>query len=173
MRLNRNMILFVIFIALGAYVYFFETGLKQEPAPVEKVEKIRQVEADLVEELSLQVDDNYMLFKKNGGQWRIVSPIEADAIHNRVAYLVSVFDYPIIREISANPTDLSLYGLNNPRIELGIRLKGEDAFTILQVGDSTPQGLSCYAKFKDKPRVFLVGHLYQLELNKDVASFTK
>jgi hypothetical protein len=172
MRRKINIILSIIFIVLGVYVYFFETGSKEKSNPVEEVQKVLDFNPENVEEILLKKQGSTILLKKTGRQWRIVSPIQTDAVSSRIDSLLSVFEFPIIRVINPNPLDLSEYGLNKPKIELGLRMKGENVFNTLQVGDHSPQGLSCYAKIGEKPEVFLIGRIYENKLNIKPDYFT-
>ncbi len=171
MRYNKIIILSIIFILLGSYVYFFETGPTDKTEQVPETEKILSVDPEDVDEVRLKTEDNLFIFKKQGRQWQIVSPVQQDVRNTRVDTLFSVFDYAVIKEISGNPSDLSLYGLDDPEIEFGFRIKGNEAFTTLQLGDNSPYGINCYAKIKGEPRVFLVGLLYKQVLNQDLAFF--
>jgi len=173
MRHKKNIILAIVFAFLALYVYFFETGRSEKQIPQDEAQKIINFNVEDVEEIILKIDKSDICFKRNNNRWRIISPVQADAIESKVVSLLSVFNYPIIRVINHNPSDLSEYGLNRPKIELGLRIKGEDNFMTLQVGDNSPRGLSCYAKLKEKPDVFLVGLLYEMELKKDVNYFLK
>jgi hypothetical protein len=173
MRHKRNIILVIVFILLGLYVNFFEKGRGEKAIPKDEAQKIINFNAEDVEEIILKIDNSNIHFKQKDRKWQIVSPVQADAIESKVISLLSVFDYPIVRVIDPNSLDLAQYGLNKPKIELGLRIKGENNYMTLQVGDNSPRGLSCYAKQKEKPEVFLVGLLYKLELRKDVNYFLK
>jgi hypothetical protein len=172
MRPKSNIILFIIFILLGAYVYFFETGSKEKNYSSEESQKVLRFNPEDVEEIKLKIQGSAMVLKKKDQQWRIVSPMQTDAIKSKVDSLLSVFEFPVIRVIDTNPLDLSEYGLNKPKFELGLRMKGENVFKTLHVGNNSPQGLNCYAKLEGNPEVLLIGRIYETKLNINSEFFT-
>ena len=173
MRLNRNIILSIVFAVLALYVYFFETGPKEKPSISEKAHKIMDFQLENAQEITLKTETEKIYFKKRGNQWQIISPVQSEARNDRVESLLSVFNYPVIRVISHHPSDLSEFGLDNPKIELGLKLKNQTDFHTLQIGSNAPRGLSSYARLAEKPEVFLVGLLYKHQLNRKLDTFMK
>ncbi|MFO7962920.1 MAG: DUF4340 domain-containing protein [Desulfobacterales bacterium] len=171
MRPKTLISLSIIFVVLGSYVYFFELNSTDEVQSVPEPDKLITVDPKEVEQVRLKTEDDLFVFGKTDQNWMMTSPVRQDVMDSRVETLFSVFDYAYIREISADPTDLSIYGLDEPEIEFGFRLKGENAFTTLQIGDNSPYGINCYATFEHEPEVFLVGLLYKQVLDQNMAFF--
>ena len=112
------------------------------------------------------VKKNHLIFKRDGDQWHLSSPKEAPVKKEKIDSMLSVFDYGFSREVNSNPSDLSEYGLDDPPIEFGIRISGEERFKTIQLGDNSPSDLNCYAKLKEQPNVYVVGILYKRELEE-------
>jgi hypothetical protein len=89
------------------------------------------------------------------------------AAETQVTGLTSMLGYiDIVRVIDEAPTDLSQYGLDNPRVTIDFKLKGDTALGGLQIGKRSPTGTNVYAKRTDEKRVFLVGAHQESSLNR-------
>lgn len=172
MRRNRTIILSVIFLVLGAYVYLFESGGREKTEPSDETPKILYFDPGAVEEIKLKTTKTHLWFKKKENQWYVQSPVHEKAVSERVDSVLSVFDYGFIRELDISEPDLSQYGLDFPEIEFAVRLAGEDDFKTLLVGDTSPYGINCYAKLKESPRIYIIGILVKQELSRNLVYFT-
>ena len=110
-----------------------------------------------------------------GTGWRIKEPLSAGADPDRIDAFLSIFDYGFIEIIDDSSSDLSQYGLVNPEIELTISLKGKEGITLYTIlfGSSNPAKNACYCQVSGDPKVYLVGALYKLDLEKDVSFYIK
>jgi hypothetical protein len=163
---KRTIILLVIFLALGGYVFYFETGPKERSNPSEETNKLLiYFDPEDVEEITLKNMNDEMVLIKLDKQWQMHSPMQALSTKSRIDSFLSVFIFPIIRIINNDPDDLTEYGLTIPKIELGLRMRGETQYKTLQLGNTAPEGFSCYAKLKGKPEVYLIGQIYENKLN--------
>jgi len=167
MNLNRFVILTILFLLLGTYVYLFEIGsTKDQDIITDVVEKVLDFDAEDVVGVSLKGVGRSVSFEKVNGQWKIVRAGETDAINNNVFDLLSLFDYGIVRVIEMNPSDLKMYGLDRPRYEFGIKIAGVEAFQTLIIGEDAPGNLACYAKVKGRTKVVLIGIRYRQEFER-------
>lgn len=175
MSRSGTAILALIFMVLGTYVYLFEIERETEIKDVEPFnpEKLIEFDPNDVREIIIQKKDGRIVLIKEGDQWKVMEPTPTIARNDRVSdYLLSVFDYGIVREITTNPTptEMSEYGLDQPEIEMEIKFKGDSPARILLIGSNSP-GESCsYGKLKDQSRIVLLGIRYKLDLERD-ASF--
>ncbi len=173
MSRNKIGILILIFVLLGAYVYFYEIVPSREVEQAPEVEKVIDFKLEDVQEIVLKKRGKSILLKIVDGQWSVTNPGEADVSNKEVHDLLSFFNYGIVRLIDANPLDLKQYGLESPRYEFGIKAKGDDIFQTLLIGDDAPGSLSCYAKVKGQSRVVLLGVRYRQELKRALKVFSR
>ncbi len=172
MNLNKFVILTVIFLLLGVYVYIFELGsAKDEENVTDRVEKALDFNAEEVVGVSLKGNGRAVLLKKIKGQWKIERPGEPDVDNTKVFDLLVIFDCGIVRVIEMNPPDIGVYGLDRPRYEFGIKIAGGESFLTLIIGDDAPGNISCYAKVKGRAKVVLLGTRYRQEFERALKEF--
>ncbi|MCY3756668.1 MAG: hypothetical protein OXG96_03005, partial [Acidobacteria bacterium] len=70
----------VLFVGLGAFVYFYEIegGKKREEA-AEEAKKLFRFDKEEVNSISLVRGDGSILLRKENDGWKLVAPIEAKA----------------------------------------------------------------------------------------------
>ena len=138
--------LFVILIALAAYLYFVES--KQTPGSDtdEKKEKVFAVETEKIDEVTVKsASGERTTLKKAGSDWQIVAPLQVASDGTEVSGITSnISTLEIQRVIDENAADLKEYGLAEPRIEVTFTADGKQQ--TLQIGDKTPPGSDLYAK---------------------------
>jgi len=158
--------LFVILIALGAYLYFVESKRTPGSDTDEKKEKVFAVEADKIDEVTIKsASGDRTTLKKTGNDWQIVAPINAAPDAAEVSGVTSnLSTLEMQRVIDENAADLKAYGLADPRIEVTFKADGRQQ--ALQVGDKTPTGSDLYAKLPDQKKVFLVSSYLESSFNK-------
>src|SRR5687767_7050189 len=145
----------VVLIALGGYLYFVES--KRAPGDDgPKKEKVFNVEADKIEEISIKAESGEQTtLKKSGTGWQIVSPTAAKPDGAEVSGLTSNLSSVEIQSVvDENPPDLKEYGLASPRVEVTFKSGGQSQ--TLQIGQETPPGSDLYAKRGNEKKVFLI-----------------
>ena len=85
MRLRNTLILALLLIGLGAYLYFVES---KQIAEEGKKEKLLDVSADDVTAVSLVYPDREIALEKTDGGWRMTKPVAAAADDSTVKNLV-------------------------------------------------------------------------------------
>ena len=162
MNRGRNtLILLVVAVGLGAYIYFVESG--REPAsngeePAATHAKVFTVDAAKIEELSVKGSaGEQTTLKKTNNAWQVVAPVQVGADDTEssgiATNLASLEEQRVIEE---KAKDLAVYGLAKPRIEVAFKATGDKDFRRLQLGDKTATGGELYAKLASQPKVFLV-----------------
>jgi Domain of unknown function (DUF4340) len=158
--------LFVILIALAAYLYFVES--KQTPGSDtdEKKEKVFAVETEKIDEVTIKsASGDRTTLKKAGSDWQIVAPLQVASDGTEVSGITSnISTLEIQRVIDENAADLKEYGLAEPRIEVTFTADGKQQ--TLQIGDKTPPGSDLYAKLADQKKVFLIPSFVESSFNK-------
>ena len=171
-RGRSTLILFVVALAFGGYLYFVES---KRTIPDEHVKKkVFTSDAAKINELEIKSTSGEVTALKKGASdtWSIVKPIEAPADRNGVSDVVTnLANMEEEREVDPNAADLKPYGLAEPRIDVTFRVEGEKEPRRVLLGDKTPGGTGLYAKLPSGNRVFLVGNTLDTTLNKSTFDF--
>jgi len=165
--LRSTLALLVVLIGLGAYIYFVLA--KKPDSTVTKQEKLfPNLEASKIDELKVKSESGDVTsLKKEGGSWKIVSPLQVPAADSDATSLANALgDIEIVRVVEDNPTDLKPYGLDAPRID--VEYKSAEAKTAghLLVGAKAAAGGNLYARREDEKRVVLIAQYQESSLNK-------
>jgi hypothetical protein len=163
----------VIFLILGFYVCFFETGGEDKGKRPDRIEKALDIIPEDIQEIGLKRQNLRVVLENIDNGWRIKEPFEADANNSIVHDMLNVFEHGIVRVIDENPSDLKLFGLDNPRYELAIKDRKDQRPRRLLIGDDAPGNISCYAKVDGSPRVILIGVRYRQEFDRALDDFTR
>jgi Domain of unknown function (DUF4340) len=154
------LVLVAIAAALGAYIYFVER--KRTPTPegeeTTKAEKLFDIDASRVTELTVKDSSGAVTtLHKDGGTWRIVSPVQSRADDAEVSSITSnLASAEIQRVIAEKPNDVSQFGLAAPRVDVTFRLDGQKNARRLQIGEKTATGGDLYARADASSRVVLI-----------------
>jgi Domain of unknown function (DUF4340) len=163
--LRSFLVLFVIALGLGAYLYFVES--KREPGDTKKNEKVfAGVESDKIQRVTVKSDKGESTtLEKKSDKWQQMQPatVEADA-GELSGITTNLASLEVQRVVDEQPTDFKQYGLDPPRIEVAFNAGGQDHR--LFIGQKTPSGTDLYAKLPDKPRVFLISSYLESTFNK-------
>jgi len=160
MRFKGTLILFVVCLLLGGYLYFYEIRGSEER------EKAKQAENQIwaLEEKDIQRMDfvfperTLTAVRRNEEEWILTAPrrLVADSEElNRLAGSASKIE----RESTVDPeaTDLNKYGLDPAQFSLKLKTKEDKEFTVA-FGSNNPTGNSVYAVLPGSSEVFLVGN---------------
>ena len=165
--LRSTLALLVVLGGLGAYIYFVLS--KQSDDTASKQEKLfTGVESDKIEELKVKSESgDVTTLKKEGGTWKIVSPVSVPASEGDASGIANVLGtLEIVRVIDDTPTDLKEYGLDPPRIEIEFKSSEGKPSGRLLVGEKTATGGNLYARHDGDNRVVLIGQYQEASLNK-------
>jgi hypothetical protein len=171
MRGRSTLILFVLALAFGGYLYFVESKKPVEDADARKkvfsydTEKISQVD------ITSSGGETTALQKQNGA-WSIVKPVQAPADRNAVNDVISSLGtLEEDRVVEENAADLETYGLAEPRIDVTFAVEGEKEPKRILFGDKNPTGMGLYAKLPGNNRVFLVPSSLDASLGRSTFDF--
>jgi hypothetical protein len=146
--------LVLVLAGLGAYIYFVDS--RQPASGAEAKTKVFAVESDKIDELRITAKgESSVLVKKDSG-WQITEPAPADAdTTESSSFVTNLASLEVGRVVDENPSDLTPYGLAQPRIKLAFKAQGNAGGEIL-LGDKTPTQGDLYAMKTGEKRVFLV-----------------
>lgn len=163
--LRSFIVLLVVAIALGAYLYFVESG-STPGGESEPREKVFTVEADQIEEITVKSESGEQTtLKKSGSDWQIVQPVTAAADASEapgIARNLATLEQQ--RLVEENPADLKDFGLAEPRIQVRFKAGGQEHALLL--GSKTPTGTDLYAKTAAQPKVFLIASYLESTFNR-------
>ena len=109
------LVLLVLALGLGAYIYFVEA--KRDLAdPATKKEKIFTIDTAKIEEIEVKAASGEVTrLKKNGAQWQIVAPATLEADPAEVNTLLTTFEtLEIQRTLDEKPASLKPFELDPP-----------------------------------------------------------
>lgn len=165
--LKSTIVLLVVAGGLAGYIYFVDAN--RAPSGVDvKPRVFVELSADGIEEIQIRNDsDVTSRAQRIDETWQVVEPnaTEADAgvVGTVTSNLVSL---EVQRVVDENAADLAQYGLSPARIDVAFRLKDQQEFQHLLVGDKTPTGGDLFAKRPDEPSVFLISSFLDSIFNK-------
>jgi Domain of unknown function (DUF4340) len=148
----------LLFVFLGLLGYLYYESKKPAAPPADQKPKAFAVQADAIEELSVKGTSGEVTRLEKGSEgWEIVEPAATRGAETEVTSITQgLASLDVQRVVDENPSDLSQFGLAEPKIDVGFRASGQSALTHLLVGDKTPTGGELYAKIQDQNRVFLI-----------------
>ena len=168
MKLRNTLILFVILVALGTYVYFVE--IKHH----EKVEQAKQeskqlfnMEKDSVETLILDNSKGVFTVKKIQNEWRITDPVYTEADESTInTMLTSLLDAQKEAEFSLDEGDLSNYGLSDRAMYVRLNTFSGEQDSIW-IGEKTPVGSFVFS-FKNDSMVYTINQSVKTNFDKSL-----
>ena len=157
----------VVLLLLGGYIYYYEWDTPAAGGE-DKEKAFASVQSDAIEEIQIKpANGDASRATKTDAGWQLVEPGKAEADPSELSAVTSnLSSLEVQRVVDENPTDLSRYGLNPPRVDVAFRLKGEKNFRHLLLGEKTPTGSDLYAKLQDGKRVFLVSSFLDNTFNR-------
>ena len=166
-RLRSTILLLVVLVGLAGYIFFVD--LNRDPAAADAMPRVfADLSADGIEELRIRNEnDETARVQLVGEDWQLVEPSPAPADGGVVGTVTTnLASLEVQRVVDENPTDLAQYGLDPARVDLAFRLKDQQDFQGLLVGEKTPTGGDLFAKLPDESRVFLVSSFLDLIFNR-------
>jgi hypothetical protein len=170
-RSRSTLILLVVALAFGGYLYFVDS--KQPVADENAKKKVFSYEAEKIHQLQVKSASGLTALKKDAtGTWTIVQPATAPADRSSVSSVVSsLASLEEERVVEENASDLKVYGLVEPRIDVTFHVDGDAGEKRVIFGDKNPTGGGIYAKLPTSNRVFLVSNSLDSTLDKSAFDF--
>lgn len=170
--MKRVLILLLAFVALALFVYFYEIEGRKDREEAQRLEeslfRLKQEEIGAVE--IRRPEEEPILLEKVGDQWNIQSPIETTADDNTVDSLVrNIALAKVERTFPEGATELTAYGLDEPKLVLRVRA-GDEEKTI-RIGNQDYTGNRVYVHFEGDPRVHLTSDYLLNTADKDLLAF--
>ncbi len=172
-------LLVLLAVGLGAFVYFYEIrGEPRREAEKDAQNKLFDIDNEAVDHIELVNTHGALDFEKQGTDWFLTGEKRVRADATSVDEVIFTLNGLRIREALGVQEDLSVYGLETPRITVVVSA-GENEER-LEVGDDTPFGGMTYVRTGRKPGVYLVSYPLESKLDrgfddwrdKQILSFT-
>jgi len=142
----NTLLLAIVFILLGAYVYFFEF----QKGPKEKTQRLLNFQEEEAESLILNYPQQEIRLQKEPlGRWKITRPLETAADESMIgAILAALSASEVKRTVEEKPSaaDLQNYGLDKPEVKVTLSLRNGIALPPILFGGKTPLGNSVYVR---------------------------
>ncbi|NOQ97503.1 MAG: DUF4340 domain-containing protein [Calditrichae bacterium] len=150
MNLKNTLFLFVLFAALGIYIYFveFKQYEKEEEAKAD-TKKLFSVVKDSVESFSFRNFNGHFTVKIIQNQWKITDPVYTEADESTInSMLSSLIDAQKEAEFDILPDERSNFGLGERAIFVELQDKSGLADSV-RMGDKAPVGSFVFANKSD------------------------
>lgn len=171
MRLRNTFLLALVFILLGAYVYFFEL----QKGAKEKTERLLNFREEEVAGIILNYPQQEIRLRKEVlGRWKITHPLESAADESTVSAILAALNTGEVKRTfkgKASEADLKNYGLDRPEVKVLITLRNGVALPPIFVGAKTPVGNSAYIRRGAEPGVLLTDASIRSNLEKKLNDF--
>lgn len=178
MRYKGTLILLVLMVVLGLYLYLIELpGQKSKQQEEEKAQKVASFEPSEAVGLYLSypkrvTDPEILLEKDSEEKWKIVKPIAAPADESEVQGLLSsIGSMRVERVVEEKASDLKVYGLDQPEVTVLLKLKDHEEHLLF--GDSAPVGSTLYVMRAGEGTIRLTDQFYKTHLTKTVTDLRK
>jgi len=175
---KTTLILIVLAIGLGNFVYFHEIKGKNQQREIKTQKpKIFSFTAADVQSLTIKIKDTTLQLEKRNTsekpQWEIKSPISAPANDAIVSYLMDLLvEGKSERTLPILPNELSEFGLDKPVATIDVKLKNQQKHQlILGKGDFNNQFLYAQADANQNMNLLLVSKDFVNAVNRDISEW--
>ena len=161
-EIKTNIAIGAVFVALLAFVYFYEIkGGEERRQEAEKSKQLFVFQEDDAQRLELLRGDDALVLDKGTGGWDLSAPMTDGADQEAVErYLRNLLECErekvVVDSAAASAEEAAQYGLDAPRLK--VRLQTEDgAEQVVAFGADSPTDRFTYAQLQgDNPEIFVV-----------------
>ncbi len=168
MNFKKTLILFLVFVALGAYVYFGEIKKQvKEEALKEKSQKVILFDKDSVKTLEIENLNGHFVIEKQDNKWMITRPIRTEADQPVIVSMIGTLSRAKKQsEFTASKDDWIGYGFGTGAVIVKVKWDDARADSVI-MGDKTPVGAYVFAT-KGDTVVFTVGQNVKRAFDKNL-----
>lgn len=181
MKLERTtLILLVLTISLGGFVYFYEIqGAPKREAAKSTKQPLFSFEEDQIQSLTIYRDEDVWEFERVGKQefpWRMKQPQEGSASSASIAFLTSLLvERDSERSFTVPSNQRKEYGLDKPTTSVAVELKNQEIHQLI-LGKSDFNDRFLYAEIPErrtsgKVEVLLVPKDFEYAVNRPLSEW--
>src|SRR5688572_91143 len=171
-RTGSTLILLVIALGLGGYLYFVES--ERPVADPDAKKQVFTYDSAKINQVQIKSSGGEVtaLHKGANDTWTIVQPVNAPADRNSISEVVTnLSKLEEQRVVDENAADQKAYGLAELRFDVTFHVEGEKEPRRILLGEQTPASSGTYAKLPAGNRVFLVDTALETAVNKPTFDF--
>lgn len=170
MKWIKTLVVFIIALGVGAYIYFYEKGTPTTEELKEKAKKVFDFKSDDVKRLSLKTGEQLIVCEKKEDKWQMVKPLNVKADKAGIGRILSRLEFLQTERRLKGEKDKKLnlkdFGLDKPRMETTFEVE-DKSFTLL-LGGNCSVGRNMYVMRTDKEEVLVVRRSLSDALDKSV-----
>ena len=164
MRLKTNIVVSVLFLALLAFVYFYEIkGGEERREQAERSKQLLDFSDHEVARLTIGHGDSTIVVERAQDDWRLIAPVVSAADESAVErYLRNLRETEVERvvedsgAVADDPSLVAKYGLQSPRLDVLLELTEETNDTVRFGSDSPTERFSYAQRSGANPQIFTV-----------------
>jgi len=171
MKFRTTIILIIIALGIGSYIWFFERNQMSTEEREQKGKLLFSLKADDIDKVELVKEkETIVCTKDKDGNWSIEQPLKYKAdkspLQSICSRLESLNSERAIKGEEVDEKKLEEFGLKKPRLVARFRARGKEMS--LALGGDAPLGESAYAQIAGDKAVYLVNKNLSPVLNKEV-----
>lgn len=171
MKFRTTLLLLIVALGIGAYIWFFEKKTMSTDEREEKGKLVFLVKADDVDKIEIkQGASDIVCAKDKAGDWQIEKPLKYRADKSVLRSIAGKFETldsaRVIPRAEIDEKKLDEFGLKKPRLTVLFNASGKDMG--LNVGNDTAMGNNLYASVSGREDVLVVDKSVFQTLNKEV-----
>ncbi|MBW2653164.1 MAG: DUF4340 domain-containing protein, partial [Deltaproteobacteria bacterium] len=133
MNWGKPLLLILILVTLSGYLYFFEIkGAEERKLSEEKKKKEEWRKIQIFpfriqdfEKLRLMKNNQTIIYQEENSVWWMKEPMTVRGNEEAAVDIIqSIINVVETDPVTDNPSDLAQFGLDHPRMEIGVKLKG-------------------------------------------------
>ncbi len=155
MQYKATFVLLIIFIGVGAYLFFASRGGPDDQSIIAKNERILDLSAKRITQIGITEGGNpKLLLEKSDGQWRLLQPVQTKAQKESVEQLIAaLLDLRRVGLIDRQEAERSRTVTTDPAFI--VTLQAGDT-TTLAIGQKSPAGDVTYAQINGRGKIFVI-----------------
>jgi hypothetical protein len=169
MRSRNLIILALIVVGIGAYIFLYERHQLTTDELEERADKLfPDLVSEEVEGIEIRNSHGEFRFERSGDDWRLVEPIEFEASSSSVSSLLnSLGNLEVERSLSTDEVELEAHGLDAPEMSVKLVNAEGEAF-MLEVGRKSALGSNRAVRRGTEDNILLCSGWFTNDLDKEL-----
>jgi len=161
-----------VFLALAAFVYFYEIkGEKKREEAAEKEKKVFQFDEKDIPSIDIKTPQEEIVLQRDKDAWKLTKPIEAKADKSTADSIASdIASAKIERNLDEQNVNWKTYGLDPPPVRVTAKLNNGKAHEI-ELGEKDFTDFSVFARIPGQNKVLVLPASLLTSANKKLFDF--